>query len=128
MISIAVLIALLVTHWIADFVCQTDWMATNKSKDNWPLFVHCLTYTTVFLPFAIWALPAGGVVAWFLLFTFITHFYIDYYTSKQTKKLSAQGKYGSNRIPNLGMFAIIGLDQLLHYICLIATYYFFITY
>lgn len=127
MISISILIFMLATHWVADFVCQTDWMARNKSQSNLPLFVHCLVYTLVFIPFALYAIPASSIV-WFLIFTLGLHMYIDFNTSRITSRLSAQGKYGSNTIPNFGMFSIIGLDQLLHYICLIGTYYFFTTY
>ena len=127
MIPISIVISLLFLHWVADFVCQTDWMARNKSQSNWPLFVHCLVYTMVFIPFAVVVIPASAV-AWFLIFTLLLHMYIDFNTSRITSRLSAEGKYGSNFIPNFGMFSIIGLDQLLHYICLIGTYYFFTTY
>lgn len=127
MISISIIISLLFLHWVADFVCQTDWMARNKSQSNWPLFVHCLVYTTVFIPFAVVVIPTSAVV-WFLIFTLLLHMYIDFNTSRITSRLSAEGKYGSNYIPNFGMFSIIGLDQLLHYLCLIGTYYFFTTY
>ena len=127
MISISIVISLLFLHWVADFVCQTDWMARNKSQSNWPLFVHCLVYTAVFIPFAVVVIPASAVV-WFLIFTLLLHMYIDYNTSRITSRLSAQGKYGSNFIPNFGMFSVIGLVQLLHYLCLIGTYYFFTTY
>lgn len=125
MISIFVIIGLLITHYIADFVCQTDWMATNKSKSKGPLFVHCLVYTLLFIPFAILALPVAYIL-WFLIFTFCLHMYIDSITSKITSRLSAQGKYGSKTIPNFGMFSVIGFDQLLHYLSLIGTYYFFL--
>ena len=127
MISISIIISLLFLHWVADFVCQTDWMARNKSQSNWPLFVHCLVYTMVFIPFAVVVIPASSV-AWFLIFTLLLHMYIDFNTSRITSRLSAEGKYGSNYIPNFGMFSIIGLDQFLHYLCLIGTYYFFTTY
>ena len=127
MIPFSILFFILLTHWVADFVCQTDWMARNKSQSNWPLFVHCCVYTLAFIPFTVWAIPVSNVI-WFLVFTFGLHYYIDYNTSRITSKLSAQGKFGSNTIPNFGMFSIIGLDQFLHYICLIGTYYFFTVY
>src|SRR5258705_12177595 len=38
-------LALLVSHWIADFVMQTHWQATNKSKNNIALSHHVLVYT-----------------------------------------------------------------------------------
>ena len=127
MIPITVVFSLLLSHYVADFVCQTDWMARNKSQSNWPLFVHCCVYTLVLIPFAVWAIPASAVL-WFLIFNFLAHMYIDYNTSRITSRLSAQGKFGSNTIPNFGMFSIIGLDQFLHYLCLIGTYYFFTVY
>lgn len=124
MIPISVILFLLVTHWIADFVFQNDWMARNKSKDNMPLTVHALVYTAFFIPFAVIFLNPAYII-WFLLFNFCLHWYIDYNTSKITSALGAQGKYGSNTFPNFGMFSIIGLDQLLHYLSLIGTYFFF---
>ena len=127
MISLTVILVIMLTHFIGDFLLQSSWMAQNKSQSNWPLFVHCLVYTMVFIPFAVVVIPASSV-AWFLIFTLLLHMYIDFNTSRITSRLSAEGKYGSNYIPNFGMFSIIGLDQFLHYLSLIGTYYFFTTY
>lgn len=127
MISISVLFWLLVTHWVADFVFQTDWMARNKSSSNLPLFVHVCVYSLILIPFAVSYMPSYAV-AWFIVFNMSLHFVVDYHTSRLTSKLGAAGKYGSKTVPNFGMFSIIGLDQMLHYISLIGTYYFFVNY
>lgn len=127
MISISVLFWLLVTHWVADFVFQTDWMARNKSSSNLPLFVHVCVYSLILIPFAVSYIPSYAV-AWFIVFNMSLHFVVDYHTSRLTSKLGAAGKYGSKTVPNFGMFSIIGLDQMLHYISLIGTYYFFVNY
>jgi len=127
MISISVLFWLLVTHWVADFVFQTDWMARNKSSSNLPLFVHVCVYSLILIPFAVSYIPSYAV-AWFIVFNMCLHFVIDYHTSRLTSKLGAAGKYGSKTVPNFGMFSIIGLDQMLHYISLVGTYYFFVNY
>ena len=127
MISISVLFWLLVTHWVADFVFQTDWMARNKSSSNLPLFVHVCVYSLILIPFAVSYIPSYAV-AWFIAFNMFLHFVVDYHTSRLTSKLSAAGKYGSKTVPNFGMFSIIGLDQMLHYISLVGTYYFFVNY
>lgn len=122
MISIYAVFFILVTHWVADFVFQTNWMATNKSKSNLPLSVHVLVYTFIFLPFAVVYIPEKAILA-FLSITYILHWCVDFCTSRITSKLSAKGKYGSDTVPNFGMFSIIGLDQLLHYVSLIGIYY-----
>lgn len=127
MISITVLFWLFVTHWIADFVFQTDWMAHNKSKSNFPLFVHVCVYSLLLIPFAVAFIPIQAV-AWFIVFNMFLHFMIDHYTSRITSKLAAQNKYGSKSVPNFGMFSVIGFDQLLHYVSLIWTYHFFVNY
>lgn len=127
MISISVLFWLLVTHWVADFVFQTDWMARNKSSSNLPLYVHVCVYSLILIPFAVSYIPSYAF-AWFIVFNMFLHFVVDYHTSRLTSKLGAAGKYGSKTVPNFGMFSIIGLDQMLHYISLVGTYYFFVNY
>lgn len=127
MIPITVMLALLFTHWVADFIFQTDWMAKNKSSSNFPLFIHCLVYSLFFIPFALWAIPTA-MLFWFISSTLLLHMYVDFITSKITSKLAAKGKYGSKTVPNFGMFSIIGLDQMLHYFFLIGTYYFYTAY
>lgn len=59
----------LVAHAVGDYVLQSEWMATEKTKRSLPALVHCLTYTLPFLfltqnPYTL-AIIAG------------THFVID---------------------------------------------------
>jgi hypothetical protein len=43
------IILMLFIHWIADFVLQTHWQATNKSKNNIALTQHVTTYSICWL-------------------------------------------------------------------------------
>lgn len=58
----------------------------------------------------------------FVVVNVILHFFTDWCTSRVSSRLYAQGKLGSNTIPNLGFFSVIGFDQFLHYVCLFGTY------
>ena len=95
--------ALLIVHWIADFTLQSDKMATRKSSCwGWLLF-HCLIYSACFSMFG-----SLRLVVWLLL----THFLIDFITSRITKYLWAKKDVHN-------FFVVIGFDQLLHYICIL---------
>lgn len=48
-----VIYVLLVAHFVGDFICQTDWMALNKSKRWDALALHVGVYTVVI-----------GITAW----------------------------------------------------------------
>ena len=97
MLSIHLILILLWIHFITDFFLQDDETAINKSKSNYYLSGHCLIYMIPFLPFGIY----------FGLLLFISHFVIDYVTSRITTKLFLQGK-------RHWFFCTIGIDQALH--------------
>lgn len=99
------IILLLITHFIGDFILQTDHMALNKSKSNYILFLHCLVYSLCFLYFG---LP-------FAMITFGTHFATDYFTSRINSYFWINYK-------RHWFFVGIGADQLIHTITLILTY------
>lgn len=109
--------AILFIHWIADFVCQTDWQAKNKSKDNYALLSHTTGYSLVWfmagLPFYSYA-PILFFA--FIGITFVAHTITDYYTSRLNSKLWAAGKVHY-------FFVSVGFDQILHYVQLFTTYY-----
>ena len=58
----------LILHLLGDFVTQSDWMATNKTRRSWPAACHALVYSLPF--FLIGSAPAVGVIL-------TTHFFID---------------------------------------------------
>lgn len=100
------------SHWVADFIAQSDWMAKNKSKSWKALSLHILAYTAslaILLSLVhpktaiLYALVNGGV-----------HFVIDALTSRITAKLYAKGDVHN-------FFVVIGLDQALHMSTLAAT-------
>jgi phosphate starvation-inducible membrane PsiE len=106
-------------HWVADFVLQTDEMALNKSKDNYWLGLHVLHYS--------FGLCFVGLLVWYLTNNFhygfmwvvmnaILHFLVDYHTSRWTSKLWQAGKRHD-------FFVVIGLDQLIHAVCLYTTFF-----
>lgn len=111
------------SHWIADFVFQLDRMARNKSKDNDALMSHIKWYTFILFIGSLLLFKFDFVMAGvFAVVNGIIHYWVDYVTSRITSKLNAQGKMGSDKFPNLGFFAVIGLDQAIHISTLITTY------
>ncbi len=106
-------VILLAVHWIADFVCQTHWQASNKSKNNDALARHVLTYTGFLFVAAV--VLFGLEMA--LIFTAINgglHFITDYFTSRWSSKLYAKQDWHN-------FFVVIGFDQLIHQSTLAAT-------
>ena len=108
---------LIFTHWIADFVCQTDDMAKNKSSSNKWLGKHILAYMGVLSVFAIaagWTIP-GKYWMTFVIVNGAAHFAIDFVTSRITSSLWKQQRVHD-------FFVVVGLDQALHMATLYYTY------
>lgn len=122
-------LSLLVTHFIGDFLLQSDWMALNKNKKLSALVSHVSVYSLCFLPWG-WK---------FVLVTFVLHYWVDYYTSRVTSKLwfmkptinVYQRGVGTELVSyqtyeviseyRHWFFVAIGFDQLIHYFTLAAT-------
>jgi len=127
---------IIVIHWIADFVLQTEDMAMNKSKSFKALikhtFVYSLCWYLVLFGFSVWGNHFGGPSieelgwsSWMMLFpviTFVFHTLTDYVTSRITSKKFENKQYYAV-FPKLGAFSVIGLDQVLHYAQLFLTYH-----
>lgn len=126
--SLAVILSIILIHWVADFVFQAEVWAENKSKELKPLLKHTYTYSAIWLIVGSLAKATGaihlepGVLSLFVLITFVLHTATDYFTSKIVSKRFANKHYGSP-IPNFGAFTVIGFDQVLHYTQLFLTYY-----
>lgn len=104
-ISLVTLASILALHLVGDFILQSHWMASNKSSDNRALAMHCVVYGLVFiLPFG--ALFAGTNAA--------LHFGVDFVTSRITANLWREQRWH-------WFFVVIGVDQFVHYVCLIGT-------
>jgi hypothetical protein len=113
------LVVLLATHWVGDFVLQTNFQASNKNKRLDALSLHVATYTaTLFVAAAI-------LLGWMLAITFaavngVLHFATDYFTSRATSKLWAEQNWHR-------FFVMIGFDQLLHQAALASTLWILVT-
>lgn len=60
-----------VVHAIGDYLTQSDWMASGKTKSHFTAFCHALIYSLGFLVFR------PSLAAWLVIFA--THFLIDRY-------------------------------------------------
>lgn len=105
MISLTIILLILVIHFLADFVLQSDWMAHNKAKDWKVLSAHVVVYTVCLSPFGFA----------FSLINGLLHFVTDAISSRATAYLwQKQERHW--------FFVVIGLDQLVHYTCLFGTW------
>jgi hypothetical protein len=100
---------LLILHWLADFILQSNWQAQNKSSNNYALLAHVSTYTLVLCV----------IDMKFALFNGLTHLVVDYITSRISKKLWLEKEVHY-------FFVIIGLDQLIHTIILMWSYHYMV--
>lgn len=92
------------THFFADFVCQSDKMATQKSSSFKWLTIHASVYT---LPFFIFGWQ-------FALINGAAHWITDAITSRITKHLWIAKEVH-------WFFVVIGLDQSIHFTTLYLT-------
>jgi len=107
MIDIIDILILIWLHFFADFILQSDYIATNKSSNNTILVAHVLIYSIVFLGFG-WK---------FALINGILHYITDYITSKVCSW------YWANDNRHM-FFVVIGLDQAIHISSLMLVYYY----
>lgn len=128
---------LIVIHYVADFMAQTEEMATGKSKSFKILVKHTWRYTVIFFfAFALWCAYQNHIghmkpedVGWdlriilFFPITFVFHTIIDYVSSRITARKFEKKEFYTG-IPNMGAFSIIGLDQVFHYATLFLTYHY----
>jgi hypothetical protein len=101
---------LLIAHLIGDWIIQTYWMATEKSKHFLPLLAHVFTYHL----FTFGALYLAGVdfmkVVWATLFLAVTHAVLDnrrfeFWWLRKIKKVKDE------EIP---VWLLLGVDQSFH--------------
>lgn len=109
--------SIIIIHWFADFVLQTDWQAKNKSSNNKALTSHVMSYSAVWL----FVCSAYSIIThnWYMIsfptVTFTCHWVTDYFTSRLNTKLWKEQKVHY-------FFVSVGFDQVLHYIQLFLTY------
>jgi len=120
------LLLLFFLHWFGDFVCQTRWMADNKSKHLGALTLHVSIYSLVLLTGVVFyqALlslirqdiywPPLTPILGFVGVNFVLHWLTDITTSQFTKYFWAKEDIHK-------FFATIGFDQLIHQVCLVVT-------
>jgi hypothetical protein len=107
-------VALLAAHFIGDFVLQTHWQASNKSKRMDALAKHVGVYTLALMVGS--AIIFGQSPGWvyFFIVNGVLHFVTDYFTSRWSSKLYAKQDWHN-------FFVVIGFDQLIHQTTLAAT-------
>ena len=115
MVTIAVIV---VGHYIADFLMQSTWQATNKSHNIYALsqhiYVYSLTLLLTILPLVL-LLPIGlSQLLSYVVLNGALHFATDFVSSKLSNKAFKEGN-----IPRF--WAIIGADQMVHNLCLLLT-------
>ena len=114
-----IFITIFIVHFLADFVFQSSKMATGKSKSLKWLSIHVGVYALVSLiSFAFLAIYHGNILFGFYwwIINVALHFIVDLFTSKITSKFWEQKNMRF-------FFVMIGFDQLIHNICLIATFF-----
>lgn len=116
--GIGIFIAILVIHWFADFVLQSDAQAKGKSEDWIALLSHTAMYSFTWFVSLLWMVGAGMIpitgLILFTVVTFIAHTLTDYFTSRINKYYWEKGNTHN-------FFVSVGFDQILHYIQLILT-------
>lgn len=141
---VAAFICLVVGHFIADFVFQTEEQAINKSKNFDYLVDHTFTYSIIMATIAGFLFDGGIIQVLyksivFGAFTFAFHTIQDALTSRLNKKLAPKEEtimlkrdFSQPAKPVVifpegrsyhNFFVGIGFDQMLHYIQLFLTFY-----
>lgn len=103
--------AILVTHYLYDWVFQSRFIAENKSKRLDVLTLHVLIYTVGLILLAV---SSELTIAW-ALFNGAAHFIVDFFSSKLSAHYWSKGEHKK-------FWNTVGADQLIHYLILFGSY------
>ena len=105
---ISLIIWVLFVHFVADFICQDDFTATNKSKFWDVLLGHSIFYFII-LVFGLAFYDLVSPLKWSILFAINApaHLVIDFFTSRINAKLYEDGE-------RHWFFVVLGADQFFH--------------
>ncbi len=102
------IVVVIILHFVFDFIFQSHWMATNKSKNNKALVAHVSVYSIGLLIIAFnYCLPFYYLFPW-VVFNAVAHFITDYFTSRASSK-----RFGNDWHD---FFCVVGGDQVIHYL------------
>lgn len=113
--EINLFIYILLIHFLADFGLQTHEQATQKGGSNKWLFYHVGVYSLIWWVASYIILDNSLSSFLFASITFFAHFITDYITSRIGKPFWKGGDFHNG-------FVVVGFDQILHYLQLIATF------
>lgn len=110
----------ILAHLIGDYILQSHWMATEKTKQSFAAAIHAITYTLPFL-FLTWE-------PWALAFICGTHFLIDRFRLARYVVWLKNGYalsgapvtgtgYKDDVPPWLAVWLLIIADNVIHLIC-----------
>ena len=118
MISLDAVLLILIAHYMADFLFQTRWMATNKSSNFLALLTHVSVYTLVIGIYLLFFLPEEydpALIYLFAVFNGFAHLVVDYISSRLSAYWWSVKRYDN-------FWYVIGFDQLLHTIILLSSF------
>jgi hypothetical protein len=103
---------LLGAHFVGDFILQTHWQASNKSKNPVALRRHVLVWTLVIAVTSVAMFGSVGIP--FAVVNGVLHMVTDFFSSRQTARLWAKQDWHN-------FFIVVGCDQLIHHVTLFLT-------
>ncbi len=112
-------LGILLAHFVGDYIAQTHWMATEKTKRWLPAALHALTYTACYLPVThspLALLVIGGthaVIDRYRLARYVVWFKNQFAPAKYRPALTATG-YPSDTPPWLAFWLLIIVDNVIH--------------
>lgn len=121
MISIYMLNAILISHFIADFLFQNKLLIDKKESLGW-MSVHTIIYTFFFgmiFYVATYTFHEPSVVFQYIILNGVLHYAVDVITGLIKKQ---QDKQEYEKLNDNGFYTTIGFDQLLHLLILFHTY------
>ena len=104
LITLRMIIFIIIGHCVGDYLFQSSYLALNKGKDKYLLFVHSILYAFgVILTAYIFTIE---ITILQILALFITHMIIDYSRTNNTV------------VEILGEKRVIIVDKIVHYLIL----------
>lgn len=127
MLPLSTIIVLLLGHWVAYFIFQTDKMLKDIYLSALSRFPNYLLYTLVFSMFSYFVIP-NGIIVWFTILVFITHSVINTYSNKALYYIVHNSNYTVDTIPNLNAYTISAFSHFLYVLSIFSIYVFLLEY